>query len=117
MAAIDLNAQITTYPGSYLLTCTNANVAYVLTLPVGLRVRVTVQPHVNTAAVHFLNTAADQDAITVLDGLVIGALGTASFIAGRADNASAVTAAGQFVVGSASAGTKVLITLEMEPSR
>ena len=110
--ATSLSTVILTTPGAYLATLTNANRGYAFSYPVGVACRVNVQPHVNSAAVAFTESAIvdGTTVITASDHVVVAADGLFSFqyMGGRANQPAAT----QFVLASGTAGTKVLVLVE-----
>lgn len=112
--ATALGSQITTFPGAYLATLTTADKGYAFTYPVGVPLRVTVQPHVNVASVTLTESAITDGvtAITVLDGMIVAASGSLSWVVNVQSDGIRNPPATQFVLASASGATKVLIWLE-----
>jgi hypothetical protein len=108
-----LATSITTYPGRYLATLTTANTGYAFTYPTGVPLKINIQPHANAASVAFTESAIEDGvtAIVPADELVIGSEGLFSFVVAP-ESGVRLPRATQFVLASATAGTKVLIFVE-----
>lgn len=111
--ATAITSVITTFPGEHLATLTNANTGYAFTHPVGVPVRFTIQPHVNSAAIAFIETAITDGttSVTAADHLEIAAGGILSWVVAPEQSVK-LPRATQFVLASGTAGTKVFIMAE-----
>lgn len=115
--ATTLESLITRYPGTTLVTLTNANAGYAYTYPVGVPVQVTIQPHSASAAVAMVETAITDGttSVTAADQFVVPADGALTWVVAP-EAATKLPRATQFVLTTGTAGTKVLIAVEEIPS-
>ena len=102
---------IARFPGSTLVTLTNADTAYQFRLPEGVRLEVQIAPHVNDAAV-ILDDSVDDGTtgLTPTDWDVVAAGAKQSYTFGP-DPEQGVPAGRLLSLCTDTAGTKVLITV------
>lgn len=108
--ATELSSLITAYPGQTLVTLTNANKGYAFTYPVGVPLRISIQPHANSAAVACVETAITDGTtdLTASDQFVVAAGASVTWDVAP-ETSVKLPRATQFVLTSGTADTKVLI--------